>query len=69
VGTSAWTCRDNRFTLLQSLFLPDGTGKDDVVFLLWKGAFSLSKCDGYVKSPNLDHVQNTLSCHLKTVSV
>lgn len=69
VGTSAWMYRDNRFTPLQRLFLPDGPRKDDVVFLLWKGTFFLSKCDGCVKSPNLDHVQNTLAHHLKIVSV
>lgn len=69
MGTSVWTWRDNRFTPLQSLFLPDGSGRDDVVFLLWKGTFSLSKCDGCVKSPDSDHVQNILLCHLKAVSV
>lgn len=60
---------DNGFTLLQCLFLPDGTREAADVFLLWKGTFCLSKCDGCVESPNLEHVQNTWAQHLKSVSV
>lgn len=60
--------RDKRITLLHQLFFPDGTGKDAGVFLLGKGTFFLSKCDGCVKSPNLGHVQHTLSQHLEAVS-
>ena len=69
VGTSAWMYRDNRFTLLLDLFLPDGTRMDNVVFLLWKGTFLLDKRDGGVKSPSIDRVQDTLPCHLMIFGV